>query len=278
MSDDRRILLLAIHYHNTDAVQAFAEQVFQVPVPSGWTRRLVIVDNSTDLDPALSWPPAVQVCRPGQNLGYFGGCAHGLKQYREAEGDLPAWVVVTNTDIDLADDFFERLLGADWPEHVGLVAPDVQTPYGQRQNPFWVRRPWRLGMRSYQWIFRWLWLTRLYTELNHLRWTVGSHLATRTNGHGPGEPVSIYAPHGSIMAFRRVFFERGGTLDYGGFMFGEEIHVAEQARQCGLDVVWQPGLRVIHHQQSTTEQVDVSEVRRWHLESTQYLWSTYFAE
>jgi GT2 family glycosyltransferase len=90
------------------------------------------------------------------------------------------------------------------------------------------------------------------------------------------EPGCIYAAHGSAVFIRDTFFRRGGSLRFGGFMFGEEIHLAEQARRLGLSVLYLPTIRVIHGGGSTTMRVHTRERRRWHLESARVLWNQYF--
>lgn len=42
---------------------------------------------------------------------------------------------------------------------------------------------------------------------------------------------SIYAPFGAFIVFHRQYFESGGHLSYGSFLFGEEIFITETARR-----------------------------------------------
>jgi GT2 family glycosyltransferase len=89
-------------------------------------------------------------------------------------------------------------------------------------------------------------------------------------------PRPIYAPHGSIVFVRGVFFERGGTLGYRGFMFGEEIHLGEQVRRLGLRVLFAPSVEVVHRGGSTTGREDAARRREWHRVSADVLWEDYF--
>ena len=54
------------------------------------------------------------------------------------------------------------------------------------------------------------------------------------------------------MIFYRTYFEKGGTLDHGAFLFGEEVFVAESARKFGMEIVYDKRLRVIHSEHVTT--------------------------
>jgi GT2 family glycosyltransferase len=92
----------------------------------------------------------------------------------------------------------------------------------------------------------------------------------------PVKPKRIYSTHGSLMIFHNRFFERGGTLEYGGFLYGEEIHVAEQVRQMGLDILWTPSLQAYHQGGATMEMVSIDQRRQWWKESYEFLYQTYF--
>ena len=132
------------------------------------------------------------------------------------------------------------------------------------------RRPSRARMRMYTIAFRSALLTRVMDVLLDLK-RRGARLTPP-----PSEPRSIYAPHGSIVFVRSTFFERGGTLAYRGFMFGEEIHLAEQARRLGMLVRFVPSIEVIHVGGSTTSRVDSASRRDWHRASADALWEDYF--
>jgi GT2 family glycosyltransferase len=64
--------------------------------------------------------------------------------------------------------------------------------------------------------------------------------------------MPIYAAHGAFLIFSRAYFEGGGYIDDGFFLYAEEFAVAEICRRLGLSVVHDPELRVIHsaHQSS----------------------------
>ncbi|MGC8979631.1 glycosyltransferase family 2 protein, partial [Caldisericum sp.] len=65
------------------------------------------------------------------------------------------------------------------------------------------------------------------------------------------KPQEIYAPFGACIIFHRNYFEAGGTLNTECFLFGEEIFVAETARKLNLRILYDPELKVIHHEHSS---------------------------
>lgn len=271
--DSRRAITFVVnHFHNADEVAAFANHLAQLRLPDGWALRLVVTDNSRSWS-NLKMPPWARVLRPPENLGYYGGCEFG-RLWDLREHGAPDWTVACNTDLELACDFLERLIEHQDDEGVGVVGPRITMLDGTEQSPILHRRPSRFGLQLRRYAFKTalsyqlLRMTSAWRAARRRRVSDGRHLR---GGH-------TYAVHGSIIAFRRSFFDAGGTLAFDGFMYGEEIHVAEQARRLGLKVLYQPQCRVMHRAHSTVGTLGSRVVRRWIAQSYDVLWSRYFVD
>jgi GT2 family glycosyltransferase len=88
--------------------------------------------------------------------------------------------------------------------------------------------------------------------------------------------MKIYAPQGAFIAFHRSYFERGGTLDHGAFLFGEEIFVAETARRLGMTVMYDPALVIEHTERSTAAGLFNRNTSRYRKQASRYLAKTFF--
>jgi len=221
--------------------------------------RILIVDNggtdqsnSRRLQALADEDRRVDLIEPRANLGYFGGAEHGLTEYLKLS-PLPEWVVVSNPDITFPTrTFFERLQIWYSASQPSIVAPTIRSGLsGTDQNPYLRRRPSRARMHFYKWVFRFRLLGSGYQRLSLAKLTLQRVIeARRRTGVRNRSPERIYAPHGSFLVFHRSYFEAGGTLRHGTFLFGEEIFVAETARQLGLAVIHDPRL-VVEHRQNT---------------------------
>lgn len=261
------LLVLLVHYHNTAVTrQALAHWRAQL-LPDGWRRHIVLVDNSQSW-PAAATPEGVRLVVPERNLGYLNGAAYGLARYRAVEDMLPQWTILANPDITVADGFIDELAHGSWPDDVLLLAPAVRDPGGEALNPFFRTRPSRLRVRAYQVLFS---IPVLHAAYRRLR-------PRPLRGRSASVAGPIYAAHGSLLSLRASFFERGGQLAYGGFLFGEEIHLAEQVQRLGGRVWYAPALQAFHARQSTMGRLSKREARAYHRESLAFLWATYFAE
>ncbi len=260
------VVFALVHYRNTAAIQAAVARLCALRVPAGWAVDVIVADNSGDAPDGIGAP----IVRDGTNRGYLGGAAMAFDQWKAAHGHAPAWFVVINPDAEPSADALPVLAAAAVADDVAIVAPSVLLGGNTPQNPFLSQRPSRARMWIYTIAFRSAILTRVLDVLLDLK-------RRRARMSTPAtEPRAIYAPHGSIVFIRSAFFERGGTLAYRGFMFGEEIHLGEQARRLGMQVLFVPAVKVVHDGGSTTGRVDSTSRREWHRVSADVLWEDYF--
>ena len=252
-------LVICVNYHNDDETACFVQKL--LAQEGEFDLQVVMVDNNEGckgesvLVELARQERQVSLFQPGKNLGYFGGAAVGLEKYL-ATSPLPEWVIVSNTDISFQD---SKVLGslvcqynADTLTAPAVVAPAIiSAQNGADLNPFERRRPSRLRMHFLKWVFRFYTSFIIYGWLSYGKvWLKGkikttASISTDVAKHDT-RPVTIYAPDGAFIIFNRRYFEAGGTLNYGAFLAGEEIFVAETARRLGLNVVYDPRLSIIH--------------------------------
>jgi len=260
------IVFALVHFRNAAAIREAIGRLRALRVPADWAVEVVVADNSGDAPDAIGAP----VVRDGSNRGYLGGAAMVFDYWMASHGRAPEWFAVINPDAAPGASALEALASASLPDDVAMVAPAVMLGGVTPQNPFLSKRPSRARMWGYTVAFRSALLAQVMNVLLELK-------RRRAREAPPShEPRPVYAPHGSIVFVRAAFFERGGTLAYRGFMFGEEIHLAEQSRRLGMTVLFLPSVQVIHDGGSTTGRVDSTSRREWHRVSAVVLWEDYF--
>lgn len=273
-SEDQQIVLLTVaHYLNQREVLEFVQHANRQELPLGYELHFAVADNSQDWDTQLGEAGNLSVFRPSQNLGYLNGCAFAHRSWNNGNDVIPDWVAVVNTDIELSPGFMLRLLSHPFADKDAVIAPDILLPSGSRQNPFLWRRLTRARIRFYRCIFGSKVLGRIYLYAHGLR---SEEQSLPMNDGLDEKPTPIYAPHGSAIFFRRPYFEAGGRLEFGSFLYCEELHVAEQALRNGLNVVWTPGLTLRHNQHSTTSSLDLSKRLDWMHQSYRFIFEEYY--
>jgi GT2 family glycosyltransferase len=269
----RAICFAMSMYHDASRVRAFVDHLRRLALPPDVELHIVVADNGRE--PRTPHLRNAHVFTSPRNLGYLGGCVYALEQWRARGHAEPEWTCISNTDLELADDFLMRLAEEAWPDDGGVAAPDIRLVSGASQNPLLWRRPARAMMLAYAVLARSAMFAHTFelgVRVRHALRTLFGIGNARIERDAP-----IYAPHGSILAIHRRFFERGARLQYGAMMFGEEIHLAEQTRRAGLRVILRRDLRVVHDQHATLRKVLPSQRHLWLAESAAVLWRDYFA-
>jgi GT2 family glycosyltransferase len=242
---------------------------------------LIIVDNNSDdgsalrLGQALCGRDNVELAVSPRNRGYFGGASWAFDRYL-TDHCLPPWVIVCNNDIVFDDpQFLRKLIDID-PMTVGVLAPSIISRLTAHDaNPSIEERPsafrmlrYRIWFSSYyaMWIKQWLWpfVRKARKELRGRQPVSGSSLKRE-----------IYAPHGACFIFSRQFFEAGGFIDDGTFLYGEEFLVAEMCRHLCLPVVHDPALRVWHAEGRTSGRMLTREIFQHQKNGFRYALSRY---
>ena len=279
------VVFLLVHFHNQQQVEALLQWLSRhgTRLHAAARVQVAIADNSRDWvhDQSQTKGISVSVYTPAKNLGYLNGLNFAWQALRRSADDLPEWIVLTNSDIELSDDYFSRL-SVPRDAEIGIVAPSILRADGIDQNPFLARRPGRRRMSVYRILFRFAVTHWLLDRLATLRDRRRAHAQERGHANdlqvdaNSNQTVSIYAAHGSHMIVHREFFQRGGTLQFAGFMYGEEIHLAEQAHRLGLNVVYDPSVVVQHQGKATTDSVPRDVRRRWKQQSATIVYDAYF--
>jgi GT2 family glycosyltransferase len=245
------VLIIAVNYRGADSTALFLDSAAKLE--SLDSAHLIVVENGScdgsaeKLRPVVAKYSNVELLESPLNRGYFGGANWALQQYL-AKGSRPDWVIICNNDI-LFDDpqFLSKLLQRD-PENVQVIAPSIIARLtGLDCNPFLRKRLtsiqlWRLRIWYSNYYLTWL-LQLLSPYVRILR----HYLYFWRQRPQRGKPTRIYAAHGSFVIFSRSYFDAGGYIDDGFFLYAEEFSVAEICRRLGLCVVYDPDLRIWHY-------------------------------
>ena len=280
------ILVLGVSYHSDADTRAFVEDV--LAGSDAGNLSVIIVDNSSpstlaeSMKDVLVENPNFSILTPGRNLGYYGAATWALSTYCTSQ-PLPEWTIVSNVDLAIrAENFFQRLIDFGSQHDFDVIAPAISSELSRRdQNPFMVTRPSPGRMHFYKSIFRYYPINVAYSMLSlsllKLR-SLRVHTQEVKLKPSLNRPISIYAPHGSFIAFRSSYFEKGGTLDHPVFLFGEEIFVAETARRLGLTIGYDPRLQVIHREHKSTGYFPSRRISAYSSEAATYCADHYFGD
>lgn len=243
----KKILLICVTYHSDKELHAFMESVH---------RAAERVKGQLQV--------AIEVADNGQeNRGYLGG-AQTIYNTKAQGYDF---VSISNVDLEVKEDFFEQLLRID-TDGIGWMAPDIYTEkINRHENPYMCTRPTKRNFLIWRIIYSATWIYRIYHRL--YLWK---------NRKQPTYPArDIYAGHGSFMLFTKNFVTSNPELRFPGFMYGEEIYMAELNRAAHLQTVYAPTLRIANTGNINTGLINQTRKSAWSRESLHAIYQQFFA-
>lgn len=234
-------------------------------------KRIIVVDNDSpngsvkELRDKYGDDPLVDVLETGENLGFARGNNYG---YRYAvEHYAPSFIVVMNNDMEIRqNDFIERMEQSYEEHRFAIMGPDIySTKKKYHQNPQTRKIMTRKDLEK---------SVRVLTAKNALRfvfpvkWFLAEKFRGVRNLRGPEKPVQIRSDeryvdhvvvepllHGSCYIFSEDFIKRhpDGCFYDKTFMYMEAEILYYQARRDGEKMIYDPGLKVDHHEDVATD-------------------------
>ncbi len=242
----KKILVIAVTYHSDKELQMFLESVRCAAerVKDTMQVDVEVADNGAD------------------NKGYLGGA---LEIYnKKAQGY--DYVSISNVDLQVEEDFFEQLVAVDTKD-LGWIAPDIYTDkINRHENPYMLTRPTKRNFCIWNIIYSCTWIYRMYYRLYVLK-------SQKAKNYPACE---IYAGHGSFMLFTKAFVSAYPELQFPGFMYGEEIYMAELVRAAGLKVQYIPTLRIANIGNVNTALINQKQKSAWSKQSLHAIYNRFF--
>jgi GT2 family glycosyltransferase len=243
-------LIITVNYKGADSTARFIESVSGIACFQ--RAHVIVVENGScdgsaeKLRPLVAEFSNVELLESPVNRGYFGGANWALQQCL-ARGSKPSWVIVCNNDISFCDrQFLSKLFQRNLRDAAVIAPAIIARETGVDCNPFLRGRPTPLQLlriRLWHSSYYLMWLKKLLSP--HVR-MLQHHLCVFFPKSGPRQAAPIYGAHGAFFIFSRSYFEAGGYIDDGHFLYVEELCVAEICVHLRLRVVHDPNLQVWH--------------------------------
>ncbi len=241
-----KYVFICTNYNNSHYTGTAVDTLLRGEAPPAL---IVVVDNDSTKDQQdelrrlVSGQPNVELLFSEKNVGYFAGLNLGLHRARELEPDADAYIV-GNNDLEFPADFGTQLARrSDTIAERMVVAPNILTITGIRQNPHAIRPLSRLRglvLDGYAASFH---LARLLTHVAKL-----THKVTRRKDvdshHAEG---FIFMGLGACYILSPRFIKRVGELPAEVFLMHEEFFLSRRISEEGEAIYYIPEIVVHHH-------------------------------
>lgn len=238
---------------------------------------VVLVDNSregnTELEAEIHSLQYLDVMYldAEANLGYFNGAAFGYHHIKERYSFQ--WVIVCNVDIVIQTNNIDSIL--DEFSDAGVIAPAIiSEDSGFDKNPYRLSRTSKRIMQFKKIVFSNLLLAKVYGIASSIRNGLIKNKYTEVSKCEEG--TRIYLPYGACFIFSERFFTSGCKLDYPLFLFGEELYIAEQCREKGLDIVYVPRIRFLNFEHASTSKLTNAFITKKNKEAMTFILKNFY--
>ncbi len=196
------------------------------------------------------------------NIGYFPGIYLTCKGY-SSDFDF---FVVCNFDLKISENFFTELAEENRDRNE-VIAPKIfSLSENKDRNPKIMNRPSCKAMLKYRCLYAIPYLHYFYKKYFYGKKKVVSYY----NG------VKMYAPHGSFIIIKGCHEYLDKILNYPVFLFGEEIHVGEIAKNNQIPVIYNNRIKVLDSDHASTSLQKEGFIRKCNLQAINYLIKSYW--
>ncbi len=270
----KKIVIICVCYYNVDEV---IDYVNHVKKQSAIDKIDIVVTNNNDSDQEFHTlvnginDQNIYLYNAGKNLGYIHGINYGLNRYLEGHV-MPEWVIMSNTDIRYESEYFYEQLLSFYPNGYDcIIAPSIYSVYQNLyQNPLVINRYSKFRMFVLTNIFKYMIIERCFNIANIIRKKFEKSKKTLI------ENQEIYSGHGACLIINRRYFLNGGNLNYGGFLFGEELYIAEMVKLIGGKTYFDNRLRIKHYEHSTIKKVKRRTINQHYFLSMKYIFRKFY--
>jgi len=272
-----KVLITCVCYNNfSDALGYIASLSISLAIsPNVEKLDLYLVNNGVAFTPEQLTEISttdlfdVIVVENQANNGYFPGCLTGYKQSLAAKQYYDA-MLVSNVDLEVADDFFSQLvlLNSNYLRAPVIIAPSILSlAENKDRNPKVKSRFSKKQMQKYLFLYAIPYLHSFYKKTVY---------KSKPSSVKMPNGSTIYAPHGSFIVFLGSAKYWQNMLEYPVFLFGEEIYIGEQASKYDIPVKYHAELKVIDSDHASTGKENEGFIRKHNFKAISYLFNRYW--
>lgn len=279
-----KVCIFAVCYNSHKESLVFLNSIFASIKRTKIELDLFYIDNSSEID--LESIKLIKSYKnefkldyiKSENLGYFPSITSVINKNAIMLSKYD-YTVISNVDLTVSNSFFSTLEDIPIISDIGVYAPSIYSnALNADKNPKINNRPSLIKLTLNNYLFSSSVGYLLLKFVNSTRLKFRQLLKSNFQRSSNIEKLDfsrIYAAHGSMIIFTKVFLKKNINFSYPVFLFGEEIYIAEEAAKYNLKVIYYPNLLVYDGEHASTSAIKSKDYRALNRKALSYLLHNY---
>jgi len=253
----RSFTFIAVNYNGASHTKKYLESVGALNKDVTDEVKAIIVDNKSSEDDrrqVLDFSKNLDYCHVielEKNIGYFKGLNAALQTLSCPSNGC---VIIGNNDLTFDPDFLINLKRIEYASDVLVIAPNIITLDGRRQNPHVIRRVGRMEKVKADFYFFNYYLTQSIRVIVRL----AKRLKRKKDKVSAPEfgQMRIKRGIGACYVLTPHFFRHFDRLDDRVFLWGEEALLSHQVESVAGATLYDPTIKITHHESASVSFID----------------------
>ena len=269
----KNLTIITINFGNTGPTEHLLESIEDSLIP--FNLNIIIVDNGSTARSKKNLlrlkeksKLQIQLFFNSENKYYWPAANKIILEKIKEKKKLPEWIIICNNDTKIKNkNFFKELSNINNNEFY-VIGPKILNQKKKNLNPFMIDPLSKLQRIYWNLYFSSFYISEILNFLRNIK------LFQKTRFY-PDLKKEVYAVHGSMMIFSKLFFLKGGYLDTQFKMYCEEMSTAEIVKKIGGKIIYIPQLEAIHNEHSSIQKIKRKTIFELAKESHKYFIQKY---
>lgn len=253
-----KFIFIAVNYNGSFHTKNYLDSLCDVVVPEGSSLEAIIVDNKSSDEDVSSLREIIgqygfsRLVELDENIGYFKGLNAGIDACMRQANDV---LIVGNNDLKFDGDFLNNLKNIEYENDVLVIAPNIITLDGRRQNPHVV-----VEVPLLEKIKSRIYFSNYYVAqfLRYLNCWIRSVFPRSSKASTDPEPVRMKIKRGigACYVLTPNFFRFYERLDDRVFLWGEEALLSHQVEIVNGSTLYDPSIKILHCESASVRYIE----------------------
>lgn len=260
-----KFVFIAVNFNGALHTENYLQSLADMAIPEGDAMEAVIVDNNSNeadlakVRDSVGQRSFAHLIALDDNRGYFRGLNAGLDTYPKNDDTL---LIVGNNDLKYAPDFLINLKLTTYDKDVLVIAPNIITLDGRRQNPHVLKKVPAVELVKARIYFSNYYVGQVSSLINRaLRALIRKVRPKKVSPSQAPEPsrMKIKRGIGACYVLTPHFFLHHKRLDDRIFLWGEEALLSHQVESVGGHTLYEPTIKITHCESASVRFIEKRE-------------------